>query len=50
MIQQQSKLNTQAQVAQADPMLRFAELLIKINKREQVVEKLTKGQENENDQ
>jgi len=41
MDQQQDSNNTQA--AQSDPMLRLAELLVKINKREKVVEDPTEG-------
>jgi hypothetical protein len=48
MIQQTKTQNER--VAQADPMLRFAELLVKINKREKVVEVSTEGQGNESDQ
>lgn len=48
MIQQQNQ--NEAQVAQNDPMLRLAELLIKINKREKVVEIPMEGSGDESDQ
>ncbi len=48
MNQQNQKQVTQ--VAQNDPILRFAELLIKINKREKVVEVPTEGLDDESSQ
>ena len=48
MIQQPNSKNEQ--VAQNDPMLRLAELLIKINKREKVVEIPLEGSSDESDQ
>lgn len=48
MIKQQNQ--NEAQVAQNDPMLRLAELLIKINKREKVVEIPMEGLSDESDQ
>jgi hypothetical protein len=41
--------NRQKKVAQADPLLQLAELLIKINKREKVVKVSTEGASNESD-
>ena len=48
MIQQPNSKNEQ--VAQNDPMLRLTELLIKINKREKVVEIPMEGLDDESDQ
>ena len=48
MIQQPK--NQKQKIAQADPMLHLAELLIKINKREKVVELPTEGKSDESDQ
>ena len=47
MIQQPN--SKKKKVAQADPMLHLAELLIKINKREKVVEIPTEGKSDESD-
>lgn len=46
----QSNNNQNAQVAQHDPLLRVAELLVKINQRERIVELPQEGIDDESSQ